>query len=433
VPEGEPLAARVGFRLRIDSPGAGGTDPAGSDDAPALEGREALRLLQSASRSAPEDPDYYHILGDALLRAGRPREALGPCREAVERDPVRSDYRFALGCAAWLSERFEEAEAAFRDVVHLRPGDAASLAALGATLVRLERDEEALAPLAQALRAEPQRAEAHASRGIALLRTGRVEEGLAALRRSVQIRPDEPDFRRDLGLALAALRRHGEAVDVLRRVAERWPQRVEAHLDLAEALDDAGRVAESARALAAAERLDPTILARRPRSRRIRDAARAREIREEVARERTSPGVGRRLVGMGLGLLEAVFAWGGRHIRLSGPILALALAVFAWGTWRLAPPYFARYLMEDDIVVVARAPVRDDAVVQDRLAHAVHRRGLDERLGPGSCRIETEPGWRRISCHYEVPVEVLPRVWRTLRFDIDVEQPYLVEPEPLLF
>ena len=429
----ESRAVTADFRLRIEGPGAGGPEPAGGEAGVALEGREARRLLQSATRGAPDDPDDYHILGEALLRAGHPRDALGPCREAVERDPLRSDYRFTLGCAAWLGGRFEEAEQAFRDAVHLRPGDAPSLAALGAALVRLGRDGEALEPLAQALRVEPQRAEAHASRGIALLRTGSVTEGLAALRRAVQLRPAEPEFRRDLGLALAAVGRHPEAVEVLRGVAERWPERVEACLDLAEALDDAGRAPEATRALDLAERLDPAALARRSRSRDIRDAARARRIREETARERPPRGVAASLVGMVLGLLETALGPGRRHLRASGPLVVATLVAVGWGTWRLAPPYFARYLMEDDIVAVARAPVRDDALVRDRLAHAVHRRGLDGRLGPESCRIETEPGWRRISCHYEVPVEVLPRLWRTLRFDIDVEQPYLAQPEPLLF
>jgi Flp pilus assembly protein TadD len=427
----ETVAVSPDFRLWIDGPG--GKDRAEGEDGGALGGAAALRLLQTAARGAPDDPDYHHILGEALLRAGRVREALASCREAVERDPLRSDYRFALGCAAWLGGRLEEAERAFRDAVHLRPGDPSSLAALGTTLVRLGRDEEALAPLAQALRAEPQRAEAHASRGVALVRRGRVEDGLAALRHAVRLRPGEPDLQRNLGLALAAAGRPSDAVDVLRRLAERWPERVEAHLDLAEGLAAAGRAAEAARALDAAERLDPAAFARRPRCREIRDAARARRIREETARERPSRSGAGTLVGVGLGLVAAFVEKGGRPLRLAGPLVVAALVGFGWGAWRLAPAYFARYLMEDDIVAVARAPVRDDAVVQDRLAHAVHRRGLDERLHAESCRIETGPGWRRISCHYEVPVEVLPTFWRTLRFDIDVEQPYLVEPEPLLF
>jgi tetratricopeptide (TPR) repeat protein len=272
---------------------------------------------------------------------------------------------------------------------------------------------------------------AQASRGIALLRTGRVEEGLAALRRAGRLRPDQADLHRNLGLSLAALDRHGEAVDALRRVADRWPESVEAHLDLAEALDAAGRAAEAAGALDAAERLDPTALARLPRSQDIRDAARARQIREETERERAPRGVATFVVGALVGLLEAAVSRLRRPSGVMGPVAVVALVAVGWGTSRLVPPCFARYLMEDDIVAVARAPVRDDAVVQDRLAHAVRRRGLDERLRPDACRISTEGGWRRISCHYEVPVEILPTLWRTLRFDIEVEQPYVVEPDPV--
>ena len=103
-----------------------------------------------------------------------------------------------------------------------------------------------------------------------------------------------------------------------------------------------------------------------------------------------------------------------------------------WLSWNLAPPYVTHYLLEDDVADVARAPLRDDAVVRDRLRRTIERRGLQRQLDADRCEVTTEPGWRRITCDYTVRIQVLPAVWRTLRLRIDVEQPFLVDPEPVV-
>ena len=43
------------------------------------------------------------------------------------------------------------------------------------------------------------------------------------------------------------------------------------------------------------------------------------------------------------------------------------------------------------------------------------------------------PGGVRISCDYAVRAHVLPGLWRTLHFTVDVDQPYIAEPEPIIF
>ena len=114
-------------------------------------------------------------------------------------------------------------------------------------------------------------------------------------------------------------------------------------------------------------------------------------------------------------------------------ILLAAVVAFFWGSSRVLPHYVTRYLIEDDITIIARAPVRDDGVVLDRLVHAVRRRGLDGHLDPHSCRVATEPSWRQISCSYSVETDVLPGLRRILRFHIDVEEPYIVDRDPIVF
>jgi hypothetical protein len=110
----------------------------------------------------------------------------------------------------------------------------------------------------------------------------------------------------------------------------------------------------------------------------------------------------------------------------------LAVLALAWVAWNLAPPYVTHFLLQDDIAAVARSPVRDDAVVRERLRHTIRRRGLEDRLDADRCELATDPGWRRISCHYTVRVRILPGLWRTLDLSIDVEQPFLAEPAPVI-
>jgi len=421
---------RVDFRLRLeaaaDYPDA--TLPVGESD-----DREALRLMASAARAEPNDPDYYHILGEAFLRAGRVREAEGTCREAVERDPLNPDYRFALGCVLWRLEQAGPAETAFREAVQRRPEDARSLNALGAALVRLHREPEAVSTLEKTLKIDPQGADAHSNLGVALWGAGDRRGALRCFQRAVRLDPEQPDLHRNLALAQRALGHAPEAVSVLRNMIRRWPTRADLHLDLAEAFHDAGRHAEATRALDEAQRLDVAAIAGRPRSRAIRDALRLRNVKGEVERERgAGPGPLAALAHLPLDLIELLGALRPR-VKVAGGLALLAMVALGWASWRLLPHYVTSYLLEDDVKVLARAPVEDDAVVRERLARAVRRRGLEDRLDPASCRVESQPGWREISCDYTVEATLLPGLWWTLRFRVDVEEPYLVEPDPKIF
>jgi Flp pilus assembly protein TadD len=424
---------KVDFRLRLGDLEDLAADP--DPNVPAEEGddRQALRLMASAARAEPNDPDYYHILGEALLRAGRVREAERACREAVERDPLNPDYRFALGCVRWRLGRPGSAETAFREAVQRQPEDARSLNALGAALVRLHREPEAVSTLEKTLKLDPQSADAHSNLGVALWGAGDRPGALRCFQRAVRLDPDQPDYHLNLAFAQRALGRAPDAVGVLRNMIRRWPTRADLYLDLAEAFHDTGRHDEATRALDEAQRLDPAAIAGRPRSREIRDALRLRGVQGEVARERgPRPGPLAFLLHLPLDLIAYLGALRPR-VKVLGSLALVALLALGWASLRLLPHYVTSYLILDDITVIARAPVRDDTVVRDRLAHAVRRRGLDGRLDPDRCQIATRPGWRVISCCYAVEATLLPGLQQTLRFHLDVEEPYLVERDPKIF
>ena len=112
-------------------------------------------------------------------------------------------------------------------------------------------------------------------------------------------------------------------------------------------------------------------------------------------------------------------------------VLLLALAL-GWFAWQVAPHYVTHYLVEDDLAAVARSPVKDDDVVRERLRRTVERRGL-AALDVSRCEVKSDPGWRTLTCAYAVRAQVLPGLWRDLHFELDVAEPYLVEPDPIIF
>jgi Flp pilus assembly protein TadD len=421
----------VDFRLRLGpraddltraQPHGVGTATEGDPDP-----REVLRAFGRAANREPGEPDYDFLLGCALLRAGEPGRAATHCADAARLDRSNPDYHSALGCAMWQMGRVEEAERAFREASELRPGDAEARNAWGAALVRVGRYAEAVAEIEAAVRAEPRLAEAHTNLGVALWGLGRRAEALRALRRGAHLAKDGTDSLRNLGLALLEMGRADQAVEVLRRVVALSPARAFALLDLAEAAFEAGRDAEAEKALDEAAAFDPTAIASRPKSLAARDALRLDRLRGEPAGPKRPD-----LRGAALGaLLGAGDALGvsrpkGRH---AAPFVLACGVVAALAAFRLLGPLVDHYLLRDAVTTVARAPVDDDGNVRDRLAHAIHEREMDSVLEADRCEIRTRPDWRRITCEYAVPRSILPGWSRTLRFRIDVEQPYVVPVE----
>ncbi len=424
----------VDFRLRLGpraddlapttTRGGSPTLPPGAD----LDPREVLRVFGRAAAREPTEPDYDFLLGCALLRAGEPARAVERCADAVRLHLFNAEYHFALGCALWQLKRHEEAEAAFREAAGLQPRDVEARNARGVTLVVLGRAAEAVADFESVLAAAPRFAEACTNLGVALWGLDRRADALKALRRATRLGPKQPDLWRNLGLALLELGRPREAVEPLRKAAALSPGQAPPLLDLAEAAFEAGRRARAEQAFAEAGRLDPTAIASRPRSLAVREALQLERLRGPAPPQRWRPDLSGVVVSALLGaeqVLRDAFRLRGRIV--SALLLGVTLAAAALAL-RVLPPYVDHYLLRDDVAVVARAPVDDDTNVRDRLEHAVRERRMESVVDVGRCEIQSRPSWRRITCEYVVPLEILPGWTRVVPFRVDVEQPYVTRP-----
>lgn len=422
--------ARGPYRLVLHAQ-RGGTAPAPGDvdglspDA-AVADERSVASFREALENDPGEADYSYMLGEALLRLGRAREALPPLREAAQRQPQEASYHDALGCALWHHGRFDEAATSFQEAVRLAPDHVAALSGLAGVLVEMERPQQAVDTLQRAIRIDGRDGRLYTNLAVAHWCLGEDEDAQRAFRRAVQLRPGSAAVQRNLGFALAHAGETDAALAAFRDAIALRPEDAQARADLADALFAARRTREAEAAFEDAVRLDPSCLARRETSQKARAAMLGAQLRDELRAEDEGPSLpetgfravmasraaARGLTGIGGGLTRAVFL----------VLMAAALRV----AWVVVPPHVSHYLLEDDVTEIARAPVRSDADLMERLQHAVDKRGLASFVDAGSFEIATRPKWRRITGDYTVPVRFFPGLSRNLRFHVAAEEPYIL-------
>ena len=200
----------------------------------------AVPFLRLASELAPEKPDAFQALGQALAASGERDLA----REALERfqtlstdaedevasvdqrrrdiaDPTGREVREALELAATgevdaaLEILAREAQLASTDP---RPAYAAS-----SILLDAGRNEEALAAADRALAAAPGRADGLYQRGAVLMSLDRLADAEDMFRRALRDQADHPAVLSDLAVLLMTTDRNEEALEHLERLLELRP------------------------------------------------------------------------------------------------------------------------------------------------------------------------------------------------------------------
>jgi Tfp pilus assembly protein PilF len=114
---------------------------------------DALDLLESAARAAPNSAQAWAELGLARLKLGRFGPAVAALERAVTLQPGATRAWHALGSARRAMGDLEGAEAAFRQAVALAPGNGPAWVNLGVVLRLLGRPAESLPCLEAARKA----------------------------------------------------------------------------------------------------------------------------------------------------------------------------------------------------------------------------------------------------------------------------------------
>ena len=218
----------------------------------------AFPTLTNASRLAPLEPRWRHLLGILFRLQGRLEDAEREFSKALELAPEATWTRYRRGSVRLDLSRFEEAAADFRGVLERDPDHPAALGSLGNLLVHLERHAEALPLFERALMVQPQATSLNHGLGLALRAAGRVDEARTALQRNRQGQPRYFDpwvaeierrivNRENLFHAGNAAIRKGELDDAIRFLEtflQEDPEHSEGRLSLANAYLLAGRRAE---------------------------------------------------------------------------------------------------------------------------------------------------------------------------------------------
>jgi hypothetical protein len=103
---------------------------------------------------------------------------------------------------------------------------------------------------------------------------------------------------------------------------------------------------------------------------------------------------------------------------------------------KVLPPYLTHHRLHDQVVEIARMPVveiarmpvaGDPPRLRTALMRAVEERRLEAYIRESDFSVESRGSSGRITCRYQVPVELLPGRMRVFEFQIDVEQPVVVQ------
>jgi Flp pilus assembly protein TadD len=189
---------------------------------------EAINLLDSVARHAPNNAEVFHLRGVARMRLGHFKYAIPDFQTAAEIKPT-SDLYYNLGIVLHIYGFQHRAVAAFRTALELgdrndpeilnnlastyihlgryaeavtilesvtqaRPGDGEAFTNLGVAHFLLGDLNAAERALLSAVSADSNYAEAHYNLGRVYEKMGRADAAAASYRRYVDVRPNAPDL-----------------------------------------------------------------------------------------------------------------------------------------------------------------------------------------------------------------------------------------------
>jgi predicted O-linked N-acetylglucosamine transferase (SPINDLY family) len=212
----------------------------------------ALRLLDQAATSKPDEARHHVARGRALHALQRGDEAVAAYRRALQLDPDDADTHFALGVALQVLRLYAPAISAYEATVRCRPEDADALNNLGICLGELGQAGAAVASLRAAVDLRPHAVLHAINLGIALNRQRNFAAAEQVLRAAADRDPNNAEAAFNLGIALHGQGRAQEAADRYRHAALQRPQYADALNNLGNVYRELGAFALAASAYAAA-------------------------------------------------------------------------------------------------------------------------------------------------------------------------------------
>ncbi len=211
---------------------------------------QALALSRAAVAATPDDPQAHRALAFALRAGGDTDAARESLERAIALAPDDADLYFQRAGFLLGARQLAEAEHALVTSVGLDPNQFGAYI-LQAQLALGRGDLDKATRLGRlAARLAPDHPWLQALEGTLALRRGDADGALAQLSAAAAQSPDEPQLRYALGFAYMAKGHHAFAEQAFRGVLEASPDALSLHGLIAGQLQQQGRMADAADALA---------------------------------------------------------------------------------------------------------------------------------------------------------------------------------------
>ncbi len=158
----------------------------------------AVRLLEQAARSLPNNPRCQNLYGQALFEFGDPKGAMAAFQKAVACDKNNPAFRFNLGLAAYVERDFATATEQFQSCAILDPRNVPAWLFLGATYLQLNKLDEAYRATSNARELDPNNPDALSNLAVISCRRGRPRDAETWLNHALRAAPNSPQVALNL-------------------------------------------------------------------------------------------------------------------------------------------------------------------------------------------------------------------------------------------
>lgn len=210
---------------------------------------EAIPLLESVLREAPEVIDAYYTLGNCWFKKKEFKKAAEYYRTTLAKRPDHDYAMIGLADTLVAQGRADEAIAGYQHFLKSDPSNAQILYRLAQVQLDSGKDDAAEESFKQTLAAEPKTARAEVGLGVVAFRRGRADAAKAALAHALAIDPKARWARYNQALIAEAEGDAPRAVSEYRAEIEAYPDAYKALFNLGRILSKSGDVVGAADAL----------------------------------------------------------------------------------------------------------------------------------------------------------------------------------------
>ncbi len=215
------------------------------------------QLTAAIEKYAPERPEYYLDLGQALESNGQRPKAVAAYRDALRRNPNSPAALLALGTALRRAGQYYEAAGILKRAAAVEPEAPLAWHELGLAYRGLDRNADAVAAIAKAIELDPDLPEAHNNLGILCSATGQPARAETEFREAIRISPDYADAHGNLANVLSGAGKFSEAGEEFKIAKRLQPRDAVVRYNYAMLLGRTGHFEEAQRELEASVVADP--------------------------------------------------------------------------------------------------------------------------------------------------------------------------------